>query len=339
MVETDLDGLAAGQFDPMSVVLVIAPDAAVDGPSISWGRSEDQFAHRDGMITKAEVRSIVLGALVAAARRRAVGRRRRQRLGGRRGGDRRARRCGCSPSSSTTDDAARITANAAAAGVSVNVEVVVGRAPAALDQPARSRPGVRRRRRPRRRPGVLGAAPSRRSPGCHVRGARPGRRRLPPARRDGPGARRPVRPDGRRRRAARADQPGLRLLGDAVTRRRRARCRPGLERHGRRGPEPRRRTAPGARPAARSTSRAWPPGSGSPATNGCASDPGRRLRRRRAGERPRRHPSGPSASVPAWPRRPRCSPRTGPAPATSSPKPTARPTPPRRWPRSDGEAR
>jgi precorrin-6Y C5,15-methyltransferase (decarboxylating) len=63
IVHTDLDGLAAGSFDPMSVVLLIAPDRGAGAPSISWGRSEHGFAQRDGMITKAEVRSLVLGTL------------------------------------------------------------------------------------------------------------------------------------------------------------------------------------------------------------------------------------------------------------------------------------
>ncbi|MDP1819920.1 MAG: precorrin-6y C5,15-methyltransferase (decarboxylating) subunit CbiE [Acidimicrobiales bacterium] len=61
---TDLAGLAAGHFDPMSVVLLRTPaHAASDEPTIRWGRSEDAFAHRDGMITKAEVRAVALGKL------------------------------------------------------------------------------------------------------------------------------------------------------------------------------------------------------------------------------------------------------------------------------------
>lgn len=61
---TDLTGLAAGHFDPMSVVLLRDPAHAVSAePTIRWGRSEDAFAHRDGMITKAEVRAVALGKL------------------------------------------------------------------------------------------------------------------------------------------------------------------------------------------------------------------------------------------------------------------------------------
>jgi precorrin-6Y C5,15-methyltransferase (decarboxylating) len=60
---TDLEGLAGGCFDPLSVVLLFADDQAAPAPSISWGRDEATFDHRDGMITKSEVRSVVLGKL------------------------------------------------------------------------------------------------------------------------------------------------------------------------------------------------------------------------------------------------------------------------------------
>ena len=60
---TDVGGLAIGTFDPLSVVVVCVPTETADGPGLTWGRSEDQFAHRDGMITKAEVRAIALGKL------------------------------------------------------------------------------------------------------------------------------------------------------------------------------------------------------------------------------------------------------------------------------------
>jgi precorrin-6Y C5,15-methyltransferase (decarboxylating) len=63
VVTTDLAGLAGGSFDPMSVVILLVPDVAADGPTLSWGRHEDQFAHRAGMVTKAEVRAVVLGKL------------------------------------------------------------------------------------------------------------------------------------------------------------------------------------------------------------------------------------------------------------------------------------
>ncbi len=61
---TDVTGLATGHFDPMSVVLLRAPSHAVSvEPTVRWGRNEDAFAHRDGMITKAEVRAVALGKL------------------------------------------------------------------------------------------------------------------------------------------------------------------------------------------------------------------------------------------------------------------------------------
>lgn len=57
-----LDDLAAGSFDPLSVVIICAPEPS-SGPTIAWGRPEAEYAHRDGMITKAEVRAIALGKL------------------------------------------------------------------------------------------------------------------------------------------------------------------------------------------------------------------------------------------------------------------------------------
>lgn len=66
VVRTDLAGLAAGRFDPLSVVIVEAPDGgrpADTGMGLRWGRPEADFAHRDGMVTKAEVRAVALGKL------------------------------------------------------------------------------------------------------------------------------------------------------------------------------------------------------------------------------------------------------------------------------------
>lgn len=61
----DLAGLAAGTWDPCSVVVLLPPDAngVAPAPSLAWGRPEDAFAHREGMVTKAEVRAVVLGKL------------------------------------------------------------------------------------------------------------------------------------------------------------------------------------------------------------------------------------------------------------------------------------
>lgn len=69
--QCDLDGLAAGEFAPLSVVVVQAPRTGAGtqpaGPGIAWGRDEDDFQHRAGMITKAEVRAVALGKLALPA--------------------------------------------------------------------------------------------------------------------------------------------------------------------------------------------------------------------------------------------------------------------------------
>ncbi|MGH8998624.1 MAG: precorrin-6y C5,15-methyltransferase (decarboxylating) subunit CbiE [Acidimicrobiia bacterium] len=65
---TDLSGLATGTYDPLSVVILRVPEpASAAGPTLAWGRSEDVFAHRAGMITKAEVRAVTLGKLALPA--------------------------------------------------------------------------------------------------------------------------------------------------------------------------------------------------------------------------------------------------------------------------------
>lgn len=65
-----LDGLAslaAGSFDHRSVVVLANPAAVAPGPVAPrvrlGGRPTEAFAHRGGMITKPEVRSVVLGRL------------------------------------------------------------------------------------------------------------------------------------------------------------------------------------------------------------------------------------------------------------------------------------
>jgi precorrin-6Y C5,15-methyltransferase (decarboxylating) len=59
-----LTSVAEGAFDAMSVLVVdattVAPD---DRPTVVWGAPEHEYAHRDGMITKAEVRAVVLSKL------------------------------------------------------------------------------------------------------------------------------------------------------------------------------------------------------------------------------------------------------------------------------------
>ena len=63
VVATDLDGLAAGDWDPLSVVVLLADRVLATGKTLSWGRPESDFAHRAGMVTRAEVRAVALGKL------------------------------------------------------------------------------------------------------------------------------------------------------------------------------------------------------------------------------------------------------------------------------------
>jgi precorrin-6Y C5,15-methyltransferase (decarboxylating) len=58
----DLPALAGGAFDPLAVVIAMAP-AHQSATGVGWGRPEDRYAHRAGMITKAEVRAVALGQL------------------------------------------------------------------------------------------------------------------------------------------------------------------------------------------------------------------------------------------------------------------------------------
>lgn len=64
VTRTDLAGLAGGDWDPLSVV-VVAAVAVADRAAVrwGWGRPAAEFAHRAGMITKPEVRAVVLGKL------------------------------------------------------------------------------------------------------------------------------------------------------------------------------------------------------------------------------------------------------------------------------------
>ncbi len=82
VMELDLASLAAGRFDPLSVVVLVGPGglqalgwgegSSVDdhpGPdrTLAWGLPESAFAFRGGMVTKSEVRSVVLGKLALPA--------------------------------------------------------------------------------------------------------------------------------------------------------------------------------------------------------------------------------------------------------------------------------
>ena len=65
VADVDLTQLAAGTWDPLSVVVVLdgEGDGVAGEPVLAWGLPEAAFAHRDGMITKAEVRAVALGKL------------------------------------------------------------------------------------------------------------------------------------------------------------------------------------------------------------------------------------------------------------------------------------
>ena len=62
---TTLRELAAGTFDARSVVVLLDGDgeAIATAPTLEWGRPEGRFAAREGLVTKAEVRAVVLGKL------------------------------------------------------------------------------------------------------------------------------------------------------------------------------------------------------------------------------------------------------------------------------------
>ncbi len=66
VARTDLEGLAAGCWDPLSVVVLVRGAPVAPAPQLAWGRPEAEFAHRGGMITKAEVRAVALGKLALA---------------------------------------------------------------------------------------------------------------------------------------------------------------------------------------------------------------------------------------------------------------------------------
>lgn len=126
----DVAALAAGRFDPRSVVVLAHPAVAqVEPAGRPGGRPVEAFTHRASMITKAEVRSIVLGKLDVPA------------SGvlwdvGAGSGSVAIEAALAAPGlrviavERNADDAARVLANAAALGAIV--EVVEGSAPEAL---------------------------------------------------------------------------------------------------------------------------------------------------------------------------------------------------------------
>lgn len=149
VTELTLSQLAAGRFDPLSVVVLIGPGSlpmtgwgpgqaerpgaatgAVSDQVLAWGLPDSAFSHRAGMITKAEVRSVVLGklALPSTGVLWDVGA----------GSGSVALECALLRPGLTVfaveeeaDDAARISANAL--GLGAGVHVVNGRAPDVLE--------------------------------------------------------------------------------------------------------------------------------------------------------------------------------------------------------------
>lgn len=68
--ETSLNALADGRFDPLSVVILAGPGGlplagwdSAGGANAGFGLPQSAYAHRTGMITKAEVRAVALAKL------------------------------------------------------------------------------------------------------------------------------------------------------------------------------------------------------------------------------------------------------------------------------------
>lgn len=60
---TDLSGLATGEWSPLAVVALWSGTGVAAAKSPAWGLPETSFAHRGAMITKSEVRALVVGLL------------------------------------------------------------------------------------------------------------------------------------------------------------------------------------------------------------------------------------------------------------------------------------
>ncbi|MHB8464582.1 MAG: precorrin-6y C5,15-methyltransferase (decarboxylating) subunit CbiE, partial [Acidimicrobiales bacterium] len=60
---TDLGGLTSGSWDGLSVVVLWSGSGTAAAKSLAWGLPEHAYAHRASMITKSEVRAVVLGLL------------------------------------------------------------------------------------------------------------------------------------------------------------------------------------------------------------------------------------------------------------------------------------
>ena len=102
VTRTDLAGLAAGPWDPLSVVVLSRPRPRSPSAALSWGLPEERFAHRAGLITSGRGAGHRPRQARPAAARRALGRGRRQRQRRRRVRPPGARTCACWPSSATS---------------------------------------------------------------------------------------------------------------------------------------------------------------------------------------------------------------------------------------------
>jgi precorrin-6Y C5,15-methyltransferase (decarboxylating) len=60
---TDLRGLTAGTWDPLSVVVLWHGTGVAADKTLAFGQPDTSYAHRAGMITKAEVRAVVISKL------------------------------------------------------------------------------------------------------------------------------------------------------------------------------------------------------------------------------------------------------------------------------------
>jgi precorrin-6B C5,15-methyltransferase / cobalt-precorrin-6B C5,C15-methyltransferase len=69
VTEVNLHQLAAGSWSPLSVVVLVEDRPRHRGEkTLAWGLPDDAFAHRAGMITKSEVRAVVLARLALPSR-------------------------------------------------------------------------------------------------------------------------------------------------------------------------------------------------------------------------------------------------------------------------------
>jgi len=67
VTRTDLAGLASGNFDPRSVVVLWSGEGLSCEPTLAYGRPEARFAHRGGLITKSTTRAVVIAKLALPA--------------------------------------------------------------------------------------------------------------------------------------------------------------------------------------------------------------------------------------------------------------------------------